>query len=97
MSLFYSDNNIDLLKSIRKINNLKIDSDQFDDRNVVAEFVMKKEQKNDFHLKRGSQSNGISTLVCKVCGNDKFTVGQSEFFTAIKCDKCGYELGIHEG
>lgn len=97
MSLFYSKNDKSLLSKILKKNDLKKDLKQFDDQNVIAEFVTQKENRNDFHIDRSSYSGGISTLICKICGNDKFIVGQAEFFTAIKCDKCGYELGIHEG
>lgn len=96
MSLFYSNNNQSLLKDLHKNNNLKIEVEQFSDQNVIAEFVIEKKKRNDFHLERSPQS-GISTMICKICGNDKFIVGQAEFFTAIKCDECGYELGIHEG
>lgn len=97
MSLFYSGNTKSLLAAIREGNKIKKDVQQFDDRNVIAEFVINQESRKDFHLERNSDSEGISTLVCKICGNDKFIVGQADFFTAIKCDTCGYELGIHEG
>lgn len=97
MSLFYSKNDKSLLSDILKKNDLKKDFEQFNDQNVIAEFVIQKEKRNDFHMDKSSYSGGISTLICKICGNDKFVVGQAEFFTAIKCDRCGYELGIHEG
>lgn len=97
MSLFYSKNDKSLLSDILKKNDLKKDFEQFNDQNVIAEFVIQKEKRNDFNMDKSSYSGGISTLICKICGNDKFVVGQAEFFTAIKCDRCGYELGIHEG
>lgn len=97
MGLFYSGNSEKILKLVKENNQLKNETKPFSDNNVIAEFVLKKEDRNDFILKKDSPSGGISTLVCKICGNDKFIVGQAEFFTAIKCDTCGYELGIHEG
>jgi ribosomal protein S27E len=97
MGLFYSGSNERVLKLVKEKNQLKYETKKFDDSNVIAEFVLKKEKRKDFFLKKDSPSGAISTLVCKICGNDKFIVGQAEFFTAIKCDTCGYELGIHEG
>jgi ribosomal protein S27E len=97
MGLFYSGNSEKILKLVQDKNKLKHETIHFSDSNVIAEFVLKKEYRKDFVLKKDSPTGGISTLVCKICGNDKFIVGQAEFFTAIKCDTCGYELGIHEG
>lgn len=36
-------------------------------------------------------------LACAACGNDKFSVGSSDYFTAIRCDDCGWEVCIHNG
>ena len=97
MSKFYSDNNWELLRAIVETNKLQRDIELFSDSNVIAEFVVAKENRDDFKLKWGPGKKGISTLVCKLCGNDSFTVGQGEYFTAIKCNSCGYQAGIHEG
>ena len=37
------------------------------------------------------------TFVCRNCGSDKFIVGHGGYFTAIKCDKCNYEICVHDG
>lgn len=54
-------------------------------------------QRNDFHVKKSYDKETCATLVCNICGCDKFTVGQGSYFTAIKCDKCGWERCIHDG
>lgn len=35
-------------------------------------------------------------LVCK-CGGRSFTVGLDNYFTAVRCEACGFEECIHEG
>ena len=97
MEQFYSKDNKDILTSIHKLNCVLTEVEDFKDSEVILEYVIEKHQRNDFHLKRGTDNSGCSTLVCKLCGNDKFIVGQSQYFTAVKCDQCGFEVGIHEG
>jgi len=97
MGQFYSKDKKDLLASIHKLNCVLTDVEAFKDNEVVLEYVIERQQRNDFHLKRGADYSGCATLVCRLCGNDKFIVGQSHYFTALKCDQCGYEVGIHEG
>ena len=79
--------------------------DYYDDDNYVDEKGVerycnthfKHVQRNDFHVKRIYAKETCVTIVCKSCGADKFTVGQGGYFTAIKCDKCGWERCIHDG
>ena len=97
MGQFYSKDNKNLLASIHKLNCVLTQVEGFKDSEVVLEYVIEKQQRDDFHLKRGADQHGCSTLVCRLCGNDKFIVGQSQYFTALKCDRCGFEVGIHEG
>ena len=97
MGWFYSNNNKKLLAEIHKINCILDDVENFTDSNIIKEYVVEKKHRGDFHLDRGSQKGTCETLVCKVCGNDRFIVGQDAYFTAIKCTECGYEVGIHEG
>ncbi len=97
MSQFYSGDNKSLLNKITDKNQLNLKEDSLDDDHVIAEFVVEMKNRNDFKIDRGSQSAGIKTLICKICNSDRFIVGQAEYFTAVKCIECGYELGIHEG
>jgi len=61
------------------------------------EFI-KLKQRNDFKFKKQSYDKGYpKTIICKKCGNDKFIIGQGDYYTAIKCPNCGYEIEIHEG
>ena len=78
-------------------NQLEVDIDEFEDDNVVSEYVLNNKDNNDFTISLGPQSKGIATLDCKICGADSFIVGQAEYFTAIKCKVCQYEIGIHDG
>ena len=97
MKFFYSNNNKSLLKKIIEKNQLEVDIDEFEDDNVVSEYVLNNKDNNDFTISLGPQSKGIATLDCKICGADSFIVGQAEYFTAIKCKVCQYEIGIHDG
>jgi hypothetical protein len=97
MNQFYSNNNKKLLASIHKLNCMLGALDEFTDQDVVMEYVLVKEAKGDFHISRGIKDEKCSTLVCRICGNDKLIVGQIPFFTSAKCDTCNFEIGIHEG
>lgn len=35
--------------------------------------------------------------VCQRCGNDKFYVGQDDYYTTVVCTKCKSEECIHDG
>ena len=39
----------------------------------------------------------MSDIRCKKCGALEFNVGSGDYFTAIRCVKCGWEECIHEG
>jgi len=97
MGLFYSGNNDKILNLIKEKNDIGEENELKNDSNVIAEFVLNKQDKNDFQMERGIQTDNIKTLSCKLCGSKNFGVGQAEFFTVIKCQVCGYEVGIHEG
>jgi ribosomal protein L37E len=97
MSKFYSNNNLALLTMIREKNKSYLKDRELTEEGVIAEFVLSKEERGDFQSERGTASSGIKTLVCRICGNDSFVVGQAEYYTAVKCTACGYEIGIHEG
>ena len=51
----------------------------------------------DFDIGQCYEDTPAKTLVCKKCKSKKFIVGQASYFTAIKCEKCGYEICIHSG
>ena len=97
MHQFYSNNNPKLLASIHKLNCILDDVEKFKDEDVVMEYVLAKEPTGDFRVAHGMNEEKCLTLVCRVCGNDKLIVGQIPFLTKVKCDTCGYEIGVHEG
>ncbi len=49
---------------------------------------------DEFHIGDVSQAR---KHICKLCGGDKFQVGSDEYFTAIRCIRCKWEVCIHEG
>lgn len=51
----------------------------------------------DFEIGQCYGKIPAKTLICRKCKSKKFIVGQGDYFTAIKCEKCGYEICIHEG
>ena len=79
MNQFYSNNNKKLLASIHKLNCMLDDVEKFSDVDVVMEDVLVREAKGDFQIERGIKDQKCSTLVCRVCGNDKLLVGQIPF------------------
>lgn len=64
--------------------------------NEIA-FELHKIEKGDFHINTSYAKEPAKTLVCSVCGADKFIVGSGDYFTAIKCINCGYEICVHRG
>lgn len=97
MEQFYSNNNSKLLSAIHKLNCVLTEVEVFSDSDVILEYVIDKQDRHDFHLHKGLGNTECSTLVCRICNNDKLIVGQTVYFTAIRCDCCGYEVGVHEG
>ena len=76
------------------------DDDNYVDANGMERHInkrFKEVQRNDFHIGQSYDNENCVTLVCDTCGCDKFTVGTGSYFTAIKCDKCGWERCIHDG
>jgi len=57
------------------------------------------EEKNEIEFNIGQCYEDIParTLICKHCGCDTFKVGQGNYFTAIKCINCEYEVCVHDG
>lgn len=51
----------------------------------------------ELHIGQSHETKPAQILKCRVCGSDKFIIGQMSCFTAIKCPNCGYEFCIHEG
>lgn len=51
---------------------------------------------NDF-LMRGSHCKTLGTLICRICGSNKWIVGKASYFTAVKCSNCDYECCVHDG
>lgn len=51
----------------------------------------------DFEIGQCYEDEPAKTLICKKCKSKKFIVGKASYFTAIKCEKCGWEICIHEG
>ena len=61
----------------------------------IEEYCELKE--GDFEIGQCYEETPAKTLICKKCKSKKFIVGQGNYFTAIKCEKCEYEICIHEG
>ena len=55
------------------------------------------EDRGDFHIGQSYTTKVATTIICNKCGADEFIVGSGEYYTAIKCKTCGYEVAIHEG
>jgi DNA-directed RNA polymerase subunit RPC12/RpoP len=57
----------------------------------------KLEHRKDFTIGQMYTDAPCRTIICNKCGADKFIVGKDDYYTAIKCPNCGWELCIHEG
>jgi len=54
-------------------------------------------KKDCFQIGQCYEDKPALKLECKKCGNDKFFVGSGNYYTAIKCPVCKWEVCIHEG
>ena len=75
------------------------DDDNIDDKGIKrhTNTHFKHIHRNDFHVKQiyEEETHAAYCLICAAMTNSQ--VGQSSHFTAIKCDKCGWERCIHDG
>jgi len=55
------------------------------------------EDDDTFHLGQVYEEKAAATVACSICGGREFNVGQGNYFTAIRCVKCGWELCFHDG
>ena len=68
-----------------------------DDEFVSTEDYLLEVEQGDFEIGQSYEDTPAKTLVCKFCGSDKFKVGVGDYFTALKCETCEYQICIHEG
>lgn len=69
--------------------------DEYNPKNIS--FRLDEVERGDFHIGQSYDDEPAKTIICSVCGSDKFIVGHGSYFTAVKCPICGYEIGIHSG
>jgi len=50
-----------------------------------------------FHIGQSYEDEAAKVLKCKICGGMEFNVGRGDYYTAIKCIKCEWELCVHNG
>jgi len=50
-----------------------------------------------WHIGQGYEAETVESLVCKKCGSKEFNVGKGNYYTAIRCVNCKWELCVHEG
>lgn len=50
-----------------------------------------------FHIGQSYEDHPARPVSCARCGGAQFHVAQGNFFTAIRCPVCGWELCIHDG
>jgi hypothetical protein len=50
-----------------------------------------------FHIGQCYVEKVASTLYCKNCGGNHFNVGISDYFTAVRCINCEWEICVHNG
>lgn len=67
--------------------------DAEDDEIELHEFA----DSTPFHVGQEYVDQPVPMFKCKSCGGTEFNVGSADYFTAIRCPKCGWESCIHEG
>jgi len=67
-----------------------------DEYEVDPPYVVEVNPTEPFHIGQGYSNKPAPNIACR-CGNNQFSVGSGEYFTAIRCDKCGWERCIHNG
>lgn len=60
-------------------------------------YLLKEDETIKFHVGQSYTKDTAKAIACSICGGNEFNVGQGDFFTAIKCVKCQWEMCIHEG
>jgi len=70
--------------------------DQFDDQADVDLWELEAKP-TMFHIGQRYEDEPAKKITCIQCGGEQFNVGQGDYFTAIRCVKCEWETGIHEG
>ncbi len=68
--------------------------DMYDD---TRESLLEKVDEPKFHIGQVYTDGPAKALRCLVCGGNKFYVGRDEWYTAVKCVTCEWELCIHDG
>lgn len=69
--------------------------DEFD--SVPKESFINEKQDNLFHLSQSYEKKIVDTIYCKHCGGKDFNVGVGDYYTAIRCINCEWEMCIHKG
>jgi hypothetical protein len=52
---------------------------------------------DEFEIGQCYAEEPVKKFKCKKCGSTEFMVGSEEYFTAIKCPKCLWEICVHDG
>lgn len=61
------------------------------------EDVLVTSEEDEFEIGQIYEKTPAKRIECKKCGSKQFIVGNGDYFTAIKCPNCQWELCIHEG
>ena len=65
--------------------------------NAHSEPLIKWHEDQVFHIGQGYTGKPARQIACMKCGNTDFHVAQGDYFTAIRCPVCRWELCLHEG
>ena len=49
------------------------------------------------HQNQRDTEDNCKSVMCSKCKSDKFFVGKGAYYTAISCEKCGWQLCVHDG
>lgn len=75
---------------------LKIPDDE-DNWCIDADYFCKESDEDVFHIGELCSNQAAELVKCKICGGSNFNVGRGNYYTAIRCLECQWEVCIHDG
>jgi hypothetical protein len=66
------------------------------DRRGAKDYIRYSED-DEFHIGQGYEGVPAKRMECIHCDGTQFIVGQGNYYTAVKCPTCSWEVMIHEG
>lgn len=74
----------------------KIDEFSYNIPNDLDDDVWIETDLDEFHI-GPYKDEAAKTIKCVICGSIEFHVAKGEYYTAVRCTACRWEIAIHSG